>query len=89
MKLQIFAAAALITLSALGSANAADLPMHAPAYAPPPGQQTYAPPPGQQAYAPPAQSPPPEPNTVGSFRQSYAGFLQMFRDPLRLPEIAS
>ena len=52
-----------------------------PAYAPPPGQQTYAPPPGQQAYAPAAQSPPPEQNTVGSFRQSYAGFLQMFRDP--------
>ena len=52
-----------------------------PAYAPPPGQQTYAPPPGQQAYAPAAQSPPPDQNTVGSFRQSYSGFLQMFRDP--------
>ena len=52
-----------------------------PAYAPPPGQQTYTPPPGQQAYAPAAQSPPPDQNTVGSFRQSYSGFLQMFRDP--------
>jgi outer membrane immunogenic protein len=36
MKSQIFAAAALITLGALGSANAADLPMPAPAYSPPP-----------------------------------------------------
>jgi outer membrane immunogenic protein len=40
MKSRIFAAAALITLSALGTANAADLPMRAPAYAP-----AYAPPP--------------------------------------------
>ena len=36
MKSQIFAAAAMIAASALGSANAADLPMYAPAYAPPP-----------------------------------------------------
>jgi opacity protein-like surface antigen len=41
MKSQIFAAAALITLSALSSANAADLPMHAPAYAPPPPAPVY------------------------------------------------
>ena len=36
MKSQSFAAATLITLSALGSAYAADLPVPAPAYAPPP-----------------------------------------------------
>jgi len=36
MKSQIFAAAALITVGILGSANAADLPMPAPAYSPPP-----------------------------------------------------
>jgi len=41
MKSRIFAAAALIALSALGSANAADLPMHAPAYAPPPPAPVY------------------------------------------------
>ena len=36
MKSQIFAAAALITAGILGSANAADLPMPAPAYSAPP-----------------------------------------------------
>ena len=36
MKSQIFAAAALITVGILGSANAADLPMPAPAYSAPP-----------------------------------------------------
>src|SRR6516165_5041636 len=41
MKSQIFAAAALMTLSALGSANAADLAMYAPAYAPPPPAPVY------------------------------------------------
>jgi outer membrane immunogenic protein len=41
MKSQIFAAAALMMLSALGSASAADLPMHAPAYAPPPPAPVY------------------------------------------------
>jgi hypothetical protein len=58
------------------------------AYAPPPGQSAYAPPPGQQAYAPPPnqqayaqpQAPQQEPGTVGSMRQSYAGFISMFRD---------
>jgi hypothetical protein len=50
------------------------------AYTPPPGQPGYAPPPGQQAYAPPPQAPQQEAGTVGSMRQSYAGFLSMFRD---------
>jgi hypothetical protein len=68
-------------------ATAAGQPAYAPppgqqAYTPPTGQPGYAPPPGQQAYAPPPQqAPPPEQSTAGSFRQSYVGFLQMFRDP--------
>jgi outer membrane immunogenic protein len=41
MKIEVFAAAAMITVSALGSANAADLPLHAPAYAPPPPAPIY------------------------------------------------
>jgi hypothetical protein len=52
-----------------------------PGYAPPPGQPGYAPPPGQQAYAPPPQAPQQDPGTIGSVRQSYTGFLSMFRDP--------
>src|ERR1700719_2253736 len=68
-----------------------------PAYAPPPGQPGYAPPPGQPGYAPPpaqpgyAQQPAPytaaaapaaeQGTSAGSFKQSYVGFLQMFRDP--------
>ncbi len=68
-------------------ATAAGQPAYAPppgqqAYTPPTGQPGYAPPPGQPAYAPPPQqAPPPEQSTAGSFRQSYVGFLQMFRDP--------
>jgi hypothetical protein len=50
------------------------------AYTPPPGQPAYAPPPNQQAYAQPQAQPQQEPGTVGSMRQSYAGFLSMFRD---------
>ena len=41
MKAKIFAAAALITLGALGSANAADLPMPAPVYKAPPPPPVY------------------------------------------------
>jgi outer membrane immunogenic protein len=36
MKTQIFAATALLTVVVLGAANAADLPMPAPAYSAPP-----------------------------------------------------
>ena len=41
MKAKILAAAALITLGALGSANAADLPMPAPVYKAPPPAPVY------------------------------------------------
>jgi outer membrane immunogenic protein len=41
MRSQVLAAAALIMVGLLGSANAADLPMHAPAYAPPPPAPVY------------------------------------------------
>src|ERR1700680_3666064 len=64
-------------------------PQGQPGYPPPPGQPAYAPPPAQPGYAqqpaPHATAAPPpaaeQGTSAGSFRQSYVGFLQMFRDP--------
>jgi hypothetical protein len=67
--------------SSFNSSQAVNAPPPPPvAQAPVPGQAGY-PPPGAVAAAPPPAAPANQGTSAGSLRDSYVGFLNMFRDP--------